>query len=118
MLFNYIDGGLLSKDDIDFQGTSLRNTLVGVFVVTSVLFWSRCSALTKGPLFSLPMVNLVITLACLFFVLASVSRSNILVFVFAASIIVLTQISASGREFRYSRGQIWGSWCWVPWLHW
>ena len=52
------------------------------------------------------MVNLVITLACLFFVLASVSRNNILVFVFAASIIVLTQISASGREFRYSRGQI------------
>ena len=38
LLFNFSDGELIGKGDADFQGTALRNTLVGVFVVTSVYF--------------------------------------------------------------------------------
>lgn len=107
LLFNFVDGGLIAKDDADFQGTALRNTLVGVFIVTSILFWCRIPSMRTNFLIGFPQAGVLITGLCAFFIIASVSRSNVLVFGMAACVVVLAKLAAGNTTGRRSRLENW-----------
>ena len=109
LLFNFVDGGLIAKDDADFQGTALRNTLVGVFIVTSILFWCRSSGVSANPLINFPQAGVLVTGLCAFFVVASVSRSNILVFAMAACLVVLVRLGGAQSQLRVTRLERWST---------
>lgn len=107
LLFNFSDGELIGKGDADFQGTALRNTLVGVFVVTSVLFWSRTENALSGRFLGTSYATVAVTLLCGFFTIASVSRSNILVFAIAGVVVVMTSILYQSSESTSKRQSRW-----------
>lgn len=104
-LFNFVDGGLIGKDDADFQGTALRNTLVGVFVITAILFWCRSERLRGFFVASFPYLGAVVTVICGFFILASVSRSNMLVFILAACVVVFMRLLAKNTADKSTRSR-------------
>lgn len=108
LIFNFADGELVGKGDEDFQGTALRNTLVGIFVVTAILFWSRTRSSMSSPFMRSPFLTLVVTLLCGFFILASVSRSNILVFFLAGIVILATSLLYPSRGTRGIKISRWG----------
>ena len=109
LLFNFVDGGLIAKGDEDFQGTALRNTLVGVFIVTSILFWCRSSGVSANPLFNFPQAGVLVTVLSAFFIVASVSRSNVLVFAMAASFVVLARLGGAQSKVRRTRLERWST---------
>lgn len=95
-LFNFVDGAILSRSDADFQGTALRNTLVGVFVLFATVLWFKPLRLGKEGFLELKLLNWALIGCCVFFVLASVSRSNILVLLVAACCLM-----ARDKNFRH-----------------
>lgn len=107
LLFNFSDGELIGKGDADFQGTALRNTLVGVFVVTSVLFWSRTENALSGRFVGSPYATVAVTLLCGFFTIASVSRSNILVFVIAGTVVAVTSLFYQSSQAKSKQRSRW-----------
>jgi len=107
MLFNFYDGQLIAKGDADFQGTALRNTLVGVFVVTSVLFWSRTENVLSDRFLGTPYITVAVTLLCGFFTIASVSRSNIIVFVIAGGVVMVTSFFYQSSQSRSRKKSRW-----------
>lgn len=107
-LFNFVDGAMLTRNDADFQGTALRNTLVGAFVLFTTALWFKPFDLRQQGFFEVRFVNWALLGCCVFFILASVSRSNMLVLVLAASCLMFkdrnlkTSLSSSSRLARGS----------------
>lgn len=108
-LFNFVDGTMLTRNDSDFQGTALRNTLVGVFVLFATALWFKPVALRKQGFLEFRFVNWTLIGCCIFFVLASVSRSNMLVLLLAASCLMFNdkyQTTEMSSAMRLVRGSL------------
>ena len=106
LLFNFSDGELIGKGDADFQAP-LYGTRWSVCLLSLPFYFGLEQKCAIGSFLGNTYATVAVTLLCGFFTIASVSRSNILVFAIAGVVVVMTSILYQSSQSTSKRQSRW-----------